>query len=121
MTQKEKLIKLIINAKRTDPETGSFTEYLADHLLENGVIVPPVKVGDTVYYIEGAYYRSVNLKVRPIKVTEISQKASRSGTNLGWGIIANGIRYKFSSIGKTVFLSRNEAEQALKERSRGDA
>ena len=35
----EKLIDLIIDAKRTDPETGSFTEYLADYLTSNGVTV----------------------------------------------------------------------------------
>ena len=35
----EKLIDLIIDAKRTDPETCSFTEYLADCLINNGVTV----------------------------------------------------------------------------------
>ena len=40
MTARERLIDLIINAKRTDPETGSFTEWLADFLLGYGVIVP---------------------------------------------------------------------------------
>ena len=39
MDVKEKLVELIIDAKRTDPETGSFTEYLADHLIANGVTV----------------------------------------------------------------------------------
>ena len=39
MDVREKLIDLIIDAKRTDPETGSFTEYLADHLIANGVTV----------------------------------------------------------------------------------
>ena len=39
MNVREKLIDLIIDAKRTDPETGSFTEYLADHLIANGVTV----------------------------------------------------------------------------------
>ena len=34
------LIDLIINAKRTDPETGSFTEHLADYLLGHGVTLP---------------------------------------------------------------------------------
>ena len=34
---RETLVNLIIDAKRTDPETGSFTEYLADHLIANGV------------------------------------------------------------------------------------
>ena len=39
MTDRERLIDLMIDAKRTEPETGSFTEYLADYLLEHGVIV----------------------------------------------------------------------------------
>ena len=39
MDIREKLVELIIDAKRTDPETGSFTEYLADHLIANGVTV----------------------------------------------------------------------------------
>ena len=39
MDVREKLIDLIIDAKRTDPETGSFTEYLADCLISNGVTV----------------------------------------------------------------------------------
>lgn len=38
--QREKLIDLIVNAKRADPETGSFTEFLADFLLGYGVFVP---------------------------------------------------------------------------------
>ena len=39
MDVREKLVELIIDAKRGDPETGSFTEYLADHLITNGVTV----------------------------------------------------------------------------------
>ena len=39
MSDRERLINLMIDAKRTEPETGSFTEYLADYLLEHGVIV----------------------------------------------------------------------------------
>lgn len=45
MTDRERLIDLMIEAKRTEPETGSFTDYLADYLLEHGVIVPHCKVG----------------------------------------------------------------------------
>ena len=37
MDVREKLVDLIIDAKRTDPETGSFAEYLADHHIDNGV------------------------------------------------------------------------------------
>ena len=46
MDVRKKLLDLIIDAKRTDPETGSFAEYLADHLIANGVTVQewiPVK------------------------------------------------------------------------------
>ena len=39
MDVREKLIDLILDAKRTEPETGRFTEYLADHLVSNGVTV----------------------------------------------------------------------------------
>ena len=39
MDVRKKLIDLILDAKRTDPETGSFTEYLADCLINNGVTV----------------------------------------------------------------------------------
>ena len=39
MDVRGKLLDLIIDAKRTDPETGSFAEYLADHLIANGVTV----------------------------------------------------------------------------------
>ena len=47
MTDRERLIDLMIEAKRTEPETGRFTEYLADYLLEHGVIVPPeTGIGD---------------------------------------------------------------------------
>ena len=39
MDVREKLIDLIVGAKRNDPETGSFTEYLADYLISHGVTV----------------------------------------------------------------------------------
>ena len=101
-------------------ECDDETAVIADYLLENGVIVPPVQVGDTVYYIEGAYYNSKRKTVKPIKVTEISWKCDRSGRDLGFALIANGTRYKFSSIGKTVFLTKEEAEKALAEVANGN-
>ena len=60
MDVREKMVDLIIDAKRTDPETGSFAEYLADHLIANGVTVqkwisvddrlPEEKVNCIVHY-----------------------------------------------------------------------
>ena len=65
MDVREKLIDLIIDAKRTDPEEGSFTEYLADHLISHGVTVqewipasePPKKITNKVIVLCKNGYR----------------------------------------------------------------
>ena len=113
MTDRERLIDLMIDAKRTEPETGSFTEYLADYLLEHGVIVPPCKVGDRVYEITGRKTVSV-YKVRAIRVELF-------GLFIEWDIVEGFVWQSLSGInadeiGKTVFLTREDAERALKER-----
>lgn len=78
----------------------------------------PCKVGDTAYYFEGAYYlkNKNNWEVKPIKVTEFSTKIGRSGKVYPLSIIANGTRYPLTSIGKTIFLTREEAEKALEKK-----
>lgn len=41
---KETMLDLIIKAKRTDPETGSFAEWLAEYLVEHlSTLTPPNK------------------------------------------------------------------------------
>ena len=75
----------------------------------------PCKIGDKVYRIDKGNYHS-NLKpfVEELTVTEISWKKEKYGDkDLGFAIIANGIRYKFTSIGKSVFLTRKEAEAKM--------
>lgn len=39
MSYREILMDLIIDAKRTDPETGSFCDFLVDYLIANGVVI----------------------------------------------------------------------------------
>lgn len=123
---RDKLIKLLRDTLNCEEEIGCINcEYnretdckfkrKADYLLEYGVIVPPVEIGQTVWYIHGGYYNSVNKRPCAIEVTEINKK--RQHGKVEWGFIANGTRYRFSSIGKSVFLSLKEAEQALKERT----
>ena len=89
---------------------------IADYLLGNGVIVPSVKVGQTVWYIKGGYYNATVKKTRAKEVTEINIK--RQNGRIEWGFIADGTRYKFTSIGNTVFLTREAAEAALKAREK---
>ena len=53
MTERERLIELIREAMRKHEITIEnyvipTSDYIADYLLANGVIVPPCKVGDTV-------------------------------------------------------------------------
>ena len=104
MGDRDKLIELIINAKREDPETGSFTEFLADHLIANGVILSPVDIGKTVYKV------SLTGKIVSLNVVNYDCDVITSPYDL----------ISFNSFGKTVFLTREEAEKAL-ERSKGNA
>ena len=50
--QKEKLIELLVScAEGLDIRDDDLEEQIADYLLENGVVVPPCKVGDKVYKV----------------------------------------------------------------------
>lgn len=117
---RERLIQLIKQAHTdyllNDDYTDSVYEFIADRLIEAGVILPPVKVGQTVWYIEGGYYNSSRKRPREKEVTEINLKRQSGKTE--WGFIADGTRYRFKSIGKTVFLTREDAEAALKAREK---
>lgn len=116
MTERERLIELLIQGELNADKKGFFNcsqskqkaEIIVDYLIENGVIVPPCKVGDTIYV-------SMCKQVFPFNVTSIN--TDEVGTIIK---AMHGLRllYMFYSedIGKTVFLTREEAEKALKER-----
>ena len=108
MTDRERLIDLIIETKRTDPETGSFTEYLADYLISNGVIVPPCKVGDTVYHL----YPKQGIKSNKVKRIQVGTYGMMIADR-------NGV-FRADEINKTVFLTSEEAEKSLKENKRDE-
>lgn len=76
------------------------------------VMTFPVEVGDTVWYLKNNSYKSIRTEPTPITVTEINKKAVRK--KIEWGFVANGTRYKFNSIGKSVFLSEKDAWDYLK-------
>ena len=90
-------------------------EALADHLLANGVIVPPCKVGQTVYAVG---YREIYAGT----VIEIKSFETEDGTEKTYHAEDDGYPIGFTDedFGKTVFLTREEAEQALRE-VQGDA
>ena len=113
MTERDRLIELIKNypcmSTAEDCFMESIAEDLTDYLLANGVIVPPCKVGDNLYnkysLIDDNYYW---------QVARIEIYADESGF-----IDDSDNWYSFSDIGKTVFLTKAEAEKALKEREQG--
>lgn len=84
----------------------------ADHLLANGVIVPPCKVKDTVYMVSsgGKIHEKKVLGVTTTVGLSLYDEIRTSAIFLCEGALI----FKDSDIGKTVFLTREEAEQALK-------
>lgn len=121
MTQREKMIELITEYHRKIWKHGeNWCVGCADHLLANGVIVPPCKVGDTVYFLNT--YSSIAMRknfVYEAKVVRVYVEKDN--------ILCLSIQIKneygtteyprITEIGKTVFLSREDAGQALAERS----
>lgn len=109
MTDRERLIELMQKRfaeliKDGDWTFGEMLTNVADHLLANGVIVPPCKVGQTVYYIAfGKVYKS--------KCHAITQHKHGLQIHL-YDYDGDNARYP----AKKVFLTKEEAEQALKER-----
>jgi hypothetical protein len=79
-------------------------------------VVPPVDIGDKVWYIEGGYYNASYMRPVEIEVTEINKK--KADKSIEWGFIANCTRYKFSSLGKTVFWTKAECEAAIEKKKK---
>ena len=87
----------------------------ADHLLKNGVIAPPCKVGDTVYWLN--FYNHLMLyrdKYYEAEVVRIV--VTRFGVSCVIRVRGKHATYEIPDVefGKNVFLTREEAERALK-------
>ena len=123
MNDRDRLIELIVNADTHDSYECRLctkkdvscircdAEKFADHLLANGVIVSTVKVGQTVYVPSGDEETDW-IDEYKVKYFYCSSK----GINryyIECGTMGNNFRPK--DIGKTVFLTKEEAEAKLKE------
>ncbi|MBQ4065975.1 MAG: hypothetical protein IJD10_07730 [Clostridia bacterium] len=87
---------------------------IADHLLRSGVIVPPCKVGGYMYTISRG--RPKKWKVCFIGHNTLGEQKYHLADE-GYKHMIEAWNY---DLGKTVFLSREEAERALKERREAD-
>ena len=100
MTDIERLIDLIREAKKYTKNANSDLErnmIFAEYLLEHGVIIPPCKVGDTVYSIE------MRIVDKWLKYKVCETPFSLTLWENGW---------------EDIFLTREEAERALKGREK---
>ena len=77
-------------------------EFFADHLIENGVIIASCKVGDVVYQTDG-------VRIYELEILD---------TSLYKGIPyyeTDGIDFDERAVGESIFLTKDQAEQKLKE------
>lgn len=103
-------------------------EEIADYLLDNGLIVPPCKVGDIVYAQHWHWGTYLKGDIMPYQITNITIAQNKKGI---WTKkyrameIQNGktidwqLNFEFDEIGDTVFLTQEEAEKSLAERREG--
>ena len=127
MTERERLIELLKNDSCESPMLCDpnckyaslkrcYEERTADYLLENGVIVPPCCIGDTVYEIRENGKNPISGRRFDRCITTVQMldcAAIRKST-----LYAKEKRYAKNDsvrLGKTVFLTREEAENALEE------
>ena len=106
--QRERLVELI--QASVNGCARNWAEVIADHLLANGVIVPPCKVGDTVYCVNKneiveCIVREYSITSKGLDSLIISQKHKYTNcTFLHSKNLENLDKVKFT---------REEAEQAL--------
>lgn len=92
-------------------------ESIADHLLANGVIVPPVQLKQTVWVynqMTGKIYPNTVVGIN-IKGTSPYKKAIKLEYINKFGEMSCR-KFTWAQIGKQVFLTEKEAEAALAER-----
>ena len=127
MTDRDRLIELLIEAEAMCDNTLNCedckyehsgkckNELTADHLLANGVIVPPCKVGDVVYFLLEDDFPVHRWFLSEEKITEICSKGFfTSAFYPAKEDFGNYTGYEL--LGKEAFLALAEAERALKER-----
>ncbi len=114
---RDRLVKLQCLAYDTFDGGKTSFEHTADVLLENGVVALPCKVGDMVYSYNSEFgvilpYFVENLTIAYLEENESCYTYEANCSNENEFI--DSIDFDCEDIGKTVFLTKEEAERALK-------
>lgn len=121
MTERERLQNLISDAFSEYSKTNraQFKKtFVADYLLACGVVVPPCKVGDTVYHLKNIYKgkRRIGTVIELLVVDSfVIGDLGRVLVNVCDNSENEWFYYDSADFGKTIFLTRKEADRALKE------
>ena len=120
---RDRLIELLQSVPTIDHEGNRGVGNIADYLLENGVIVPPCKVGDMVY--KCLFFKNhssdcvVEHKVVGFHLGNFPDARGGQKRNEYFVVYhepSNAISHiNIRDLNKTVFLSKEDAEEALKE------
>ena len=121
--QRERLIKLITDSGILCDTCGEYApsycaEALAERLLANGVFAPPCKIGDTVYHLKEIYKgkKLIDTIIVPLIVDSFVIGDNNAPQANTCDNERNEWRYyEVADFGRYVFLTREEAVQALKE------
>ena len=107
--ERKRLVELFYKANERftddDMTEEKAIEALADHLLDNGIVVPPCRVGDKVWLISqnGQYVYDTDVVI-----------VYRDIDGVYFETIQNDV-FDDEDINETVFLTREDAEAKLKE------
>lgn len=122
MTERERLIELLQNTP-VDCTGCRGVGTIADYLIENGVIVPTLRVGDTVWVVYKLLWSNPCEKfISEFVVKSISIYCNSKGVwtkKFRIRKVINGKTVdvqkdiKLDDIGKTVYLTKEDAEKAL--------
>lgn len=115
MTERERLIELINRFSGATYTQNAVDSGLVDFLLKNGVIVPPVELGDTVwdnYFGYPESYTVTGFDVGKTMDDEVEHKELFVYYQNWNGSITCGV--PISVFGKTVFLTCEEAKKTIR-------
>lgn len=117
MTDRDRLIELVDKAKREyagDVTDHTETDYIVETLLNEGVIVPPCNVGDIVYYFCETFGVTLPYHIEQIIIDYDTENPQGYITFIAMcskeDELLDDIDFTIDEIGKTVFLTKEEAE-----------
>ena len=127
-SDKNSLIELIsglpFSAEYEKYNSLEFAEHLADYLLANGVTVPPIPIGSTVYEIRARGNRPTLYGSRKVDFSIMNRLYFESAIAQKLELYVKEksfVKYDKTRWNKTVFLTKEEAEAELEKRGKENA